>query len=162
MVPAIVFLHLFLCLCCQDGLESKLSSRGDSAVSKGTTDSGVVMDNSEIPGEIPGAVPRTLPPLTSESVRASEVDRIIQDGEYITQPDSSCCREIPGPKTLVVYLFIVCFFLSDMLLRDSEATKRQKSSVILEELLNQGIIPKEQPREKGSRTGEAYSITVNI
>ncbi|XP_030597709.1 stathmin domain-containing protein 1 [Archocentrus centrarchus] len=112
----------------EDKMESKLSGRGDSAVSKATTDSGVVMENSETPGEIPGAVPRTLPPLTSESIRESEVARITQE---------------------------------DMLLRYSEVTERQKSSVILEELLNQGIITKEQPREKGSRAGEAYSITLD-
>ncbi|KAG7237791.1 hypothetical protein INR49_031804 [Caranx melampygus] len=50
---------------------SKLGSRGDSAVSKGTTDSGVVMENKEIPA-LPGVVPRQLPPLTSEHDRESE------------------------------------------------------------------------------------------
>lgn len=62
----------------QDETGSKLGGRGDSAVSKGTTDSGVVMENKEIP-ELPGAVPRKLPPLTSECVRESEADRITQD-----------------------------------------------------------------------------------
>lgn len=66
------FCIYFLCLCCQDHTGSKVSGRGDSAVSKGTADSGVVMENREIPGDIPGAVPRTLPLLTSESIRESE------------------------------------------------------------------------------------------
>uniref|UniRef100_I3J2P7 Uncharacterized protein n=1 Tax=Oreochromis niloticus TaxID=8128 RepID=I3J2P7_ORENI len=35
------------------------------------------------------------------------------------------------------------------------------SHKILEELLNQGIIPKEQHREKSSRVGEAYSIMLD-
>ncbi|KAM9340256.1 stathmin domain-containing protein 1 [Symphorus nematophorus] len=61
----------------EDETGSKLDGRGDSAVSKGTTDSGVVMENREIP-VLPGAVPRKLPPLTG--VRESEVERIKQDG----------------------------------------------------------------------------------
>ncbi|CAI5690696.1 unnamed protein product [Oreochromis niloticus] len=100
----------------EDDTGSKLSGRGDSAVSKGTADSGVVMENR---GDIPGAVPRTLPPLTSESIR------------------------------------------ENVLLRDNEITERQNSHKILEELLNQGIIPKEQHREKSSRVGEAYSIMLD-
>lgn len=63
-------------LCCQDETGSKLDGRGDSAVSKGTTDSGVGMDNREMPA-IPGAVPRKLPPLTG--VRESGA------GEYVPQ-----------------------------------------------------------------------------
>nr|XP_046274622.1 stathmin domain-containing protein 1 [Scatophagus argus] len=89
---------------------SKLDGRGDSAVSKGTTDSGVVMENPVLPGE----VPRKLPLLTS--VRESEVDRNTQNGV------------------------------------------RPKSSEILEELLNQGIIPVGQ---RGSAAGEAYSIMLD-
>ncbi|KAI3358594.1 hypothetical protein L3Q82_015002, partial [Scortum barcoo] len=46
-----------------DETGSKLDGRGDSAVSKGTTDSGVVMENRDMP-VLPGAVPRKLPPLT--------------------------------------------------------------------------------------------------
>ncbi len=65
-------------VCCQDETGSKLDSRGDSAVSKGTTDSGVVMENREIP-VLPGAVPTKRPPLTC--VRECEVDRITQKGE---------------------------------------------------------------------------------
>ncbi|XP_006787885.1 stathmin domain-containing protein 1 [Neolamprologus brichardi] len=103
----------------EDDTGSKVSGRGDSAVSKGTADSGVVMENREIPGDIPGAVPRTLPLLTSESIR------------------------------------------ENVLLWDNEITERQKSHKILEELLNQGIIPKEQHREKSSRVGEAYSIMLD-
>ncbi|XP_076611346.1 uncharacterized protein stmnd1 [Chaetodon auriga] len=100
----------------EDETASKLEGRGDSAVSKGTTDSGVVMESREIP-VLPGAVPRKLPPLTG--VRESEVDRITQDG------------------------------------------LRPKSSEILEELLNQGIIPEGQTRERGSGAGEAYSIMLD-
>ncbi|XP_055081453.1 stathmin domain-containing protein 1 [Periophthalmus magnuspinnatus] len=51
----------------EDETGSKHSSRGDSAVSKSTTDSGVVMENREVP-TLPGAVPRNLPPLTSAAV----------------------------------------------------------------------------------------------
>ena len=47
-------------------------------------------------------------------------------------------------------------------LRQQEDTlqERQKSSEILEELLNQGIIPVGESRERGSGAGEAYSIMV--
>ncbi|XP_069032378.1 stathmin domain-containing protein 1 [Embiotoca jacksoni] len=102
---------------------SKLSGRGDSAVSKATTDSGVVMENREIP-VLPGAVPSKLPPLPSQSVRESEVDRITQDG---------------------------------LLQQNRTVRERPKSNEILEELLNQGIIPVGQT----SGAGEAYSITLD-
>lgn len=62
----------------QDETGSKVGCRGDSAVSKGTTDSGVVMENGNAP-TLPAAVPDKLPPLTSESVIESEVT---QDGEF--------------------------------------------------------------------------------
>lgn len=62
----------------QDDRGSKLRKCGDSAVSKGTTDSGVVMEK-ELP-MLPGEVPRKLPPLTSEWVRESESDKITQAG----------------------------------------------------------------------------------
>ncbi|XP_059206443.1 stathmin domain-containing protein 1 [Centropristis striata] len=93
----------------EDGTGNKVDGRGDSAVSKGTADSGVVMENRGVPA-LPGAVPRKLPPLTS---------------------DSSTLQE------------------------------RQKASDILEELLNQGIIPVGQTRERGSGAGEAYSIMLD-
>lgn len=48
---------------CQNETGSKHGGRGDSAVSKGTTDSGVVMEGGEVP-VLPGTVPRRLPPLT--------------------------------------------------------------------------------------------------
>ncbi|XP_028256032.1 uncharacterized protein LOC114432305 [Parambassis ranga] len=51
---------------------SKLSGRRDSAVSKGTADSGVVMENTEIPN-LPNTVPSDLPPLTSVSVTESQL-----------------------------------------------------------------------------------------
>ncbi|XP_026202948.1 stathmin domain-containing protein 1 [Anabas testudineus] len=104
----------------EDDRGSKLRGCGDSAVSKGTTDSGVVMEK-EIP-MLPGAVPRKLPPLSSEWV-----------------------REIHP----------------DFLQQESTAQERQKSSEILEELLNQGIIPVGQTKEKSSGAGEAYSIMLN-
>ncbi|XP_029918819.1 stathmin domain-containing protein 1 [Myripristis murdjan] len=94
---------------------SKHGGRGDSAVSKGTTDSGVVMENKEI-SMLPGAVPMKLPPLTAS----------------------------PG-----------------LLRRDSPVAERPKSSEILEQLLNQGIIPVGQPRESGSKAGEAYNIMLD-
>lgn len=79
-----VLCHVFLlhtvCLCGQDETGSKHGGRGDSAVSKGTTDSGVVMDNRDVP-TLPGAVPRKLPPLTF--VRESEADSVTQDGECV-------------------------------------------------------------------------------
>ncbi|KAM3596120.1 uncharacterized protein V6R79_008481 [Siganus canaliculatus] len=97
----------------EDETGNKVEGRGDSAVSKGTTDSGVVMENREI-AALPGAVPRSLPP--PPVIRKSEVDRITPD-----EP-------------------------------------RPKSSEILEELLNQGIIPVGQ---RSSTTGESYSIMLN-
>ncbi|XP_070778246.1 stathmin domain-containing protein 1 [Enoplosus armatus] len=114
----------------EDETGSKPDGRGDSAVSKGTTDSGVVMENRDMPA-LPGAVPRKLPPLTC--VRESEADRITQDGEDVPQ---TC-------------------------LQDSTVQERAKSSEILEELLNQGIIPVGQTREKGGGAGEAYSIMLD-
>ncbi|XP_068584691.1 stathmin domain-containing protein 1 [Cebidichthys violaceus] len=96
----------------EDEAGSKVDGRGDSAVSKGTTDSGVVMDNRDIP-VLPGAVPTKLPP---------------QDG---------------------------------MLQQASILQERPKSSEILEELLNQGIIPVGQTRERSSMAGEADSIMLD-
>ncbi|XP_022603263.1 stathmin domain-containing protein 1 [Seriola dumerili] len=110
---------------------SKLGSRGDSAVSKGTTDSGVVMENKEIPA-LPGAVPRKLPPLTSAFVKEIEADRITKDAAS------------PG-----------------LLQQDSTPQERQKSCEILEELLNQGIIPLGHTRQGSSISGEAYSIMLH-
>ncbi|KAG7501310.1 stathmin domain-containing protein 1 [Solea senegalensis] len=104
----------------QDETGSKLGSRGDSAVSKGTTDSGVVMENKEMP-VLPGAVPRILPPLTLGCGGASVADRIAQDGVH----------------------------------------ERQKSSEILEELLNQGIISEGKSRERSNMAGEAYNIILD-
>lgn len=67
-------------LCCQDETGSKPDGRGDSAVSKGTADSGVVMEDGQIPA-LPGQMPRKLPPLPG--VRENELDRVTQDGEYM-------------------------------------------------------------------------------
>ncbi|XP_019946269.2 stathmin domain-containing protein 1 [Paralichthys olivaceus] len=111
----------------EDETGSKLGNRGDSAVSKGTTDSGVVMENKEIP-ELPGAMPRKLPPLIPERVGESVADTMTQDG---------------------------------LLQQDGTMQERQKSSEILEELLNQGIIPVGQSRERSSVAGEAYSIMLD-
>ncbi|KAM6904094.1 stathmin domain-containing protein 1 [Lycodopsis pacificus] len=110
----------------EDEAGSKVDVRGDSAVSKGTTDSGVVMDNRDIP-VLPGAVPTKLP-LTTECVRESDADRITQDG---------------------------------MLQQASTLQERPRSSEILEELLNQGIIPVGQTRERSSMAGEADSVTLD-
>ncbi|XP_029976961.1 stathmin domain-containing protein 1 [Salarias fasciatus] len=85
------------------------------------------MENREAPA-LPGAVPAKLPPLTSESVRESEADRVTQDG---------------------------------LLQKESAAQERLKSSEILEELLNEGIIPVEPARGTNSRAGEAYSIMLD-
>ncbi|KAK9526843.1 hypothetical protein VZT92_015520 [Zoarces viviparus] len=111
----------------EDEAGSKVDVRGDSAVSKGTTDSGVAMDNRDIP-VLPGAVPTKLPPLTSECVRESDADRITQDG---------------------------------MLQQASTLQERPRSSEILEELLNQGIIPVGQTRERSSMAGEADSVMLD-
>ncbi|XP_037649893.1 stathmin domain-containing protein 1 [Sebastes umbrosus] len=111
----------------EDETGSKVDGRGDSAVSKGTTDSGVVMENRDIP-VLPGAVPRKLPPLTSDWVRERDADRITRDG---------------------------------LLQQESTLQERPKASEILEELLNQGIIPVGQTREGGSGAGEAYSIMLD-
>ncbi|XP_054462523.1 stathmin domain-containing protein 1 [Anoplopoma fimbria] len=45
--------------------------------------------------------------------------------------------------------------------QDGTLQERPKSSEILEELLNQGIIPVGQSRERSSRAGEAYSIMLD-
>ncbi|XP_029299805.1 stathmin domain-containing protein 1 [Cottoperca gobio] len=112
----------------EDETGSKVDGRGDSAVSKGTTDSGVVMENRDIP-VLPGAVPRRLPPLASECVTESDADRMTQNG---------------------------------LLQQESTLQERPKSSEILKELLNQGIIPVgAQSRERGSGAGEAYSIMLD-
>lgn len=74
----------------QDETSSKVGCRGDSAVSKGTTDSGVVMENGNVP-ILPVAVPDKLPPLTSESVIESEAGRVAQDGEFkLLNPSDFC------------------------------------------------------------------------
>lgn len=135
-------------LCWQDETGSKLDGRGDSAVSKGTKDSGVVMEeNRELP-VLPGALPRKLPPLTR--VGESEADRVTEDGECLPQTrwinqTASHCRENPMHTTYQCYCFVRLWGL------------RQQSSEILEELLNEGIIPVGQ---RGSAAGEAYSIMV--
>ncbi|TDH04106.1 hypothetical protein EPR50_G00148950 [Perca flavescens] len=111
----------------KDETGSKVDGRGDSAMSKGTTDSGVVMEKRDI-HVLPGAVPRKLPPITSEWVRESDADRITQDG---------------------------------LLQQESTLQERPRSSDILEELLNQGIILVGQTRQRGSGAGEAYSIMLD-
>ncbi|XP_061598318.1 stathmin domain-containing protein 1 [Cololabis saira] len=101
----------------EDQRDGKTGGRGDSAVSKGTTDSGVMMEHRDIL-TLPGAVPSKLPPLTSESIGEREAERDTQDATA------------PGfPK------------------QDSSVQVRPKSKEILEELLSQGIIPVGQSRE---------------
>ncbi|MEQ2169918.1 hypothetical protein GOODEAATRI_029950 [Goodea atripinnis] len=58
----------------EDETGSKPHGRGDSAGSKGTKDSGVMMENRDLL-VLPGAMPDKLPPLSSESLREHEVDR---------------------------------------------------------------------------------------
>lgn len=69
---------------CQDEAGRKPSRRGDSAGSKGTTDSGVVVENRDLV-VLPGSVPDKLPPLSSESLRECEVDRVSPNGEFKPQ-----------------------------------------------------------------------------
>ncbi|XP_037549177.1 stathmin domain-containing protein 1 [Nematolebias whitei] len=66
----------------QDETGSKLGCRGDSAVSKGTTDSGVVMENGNVP-MLPVAVPDKLPPLTSESVIDTAAPGLLQEDDLV-------------------------------------------------------------------------------
>ena len=68
---------------CQNETGSKLGGRGDSAVSKVTTDSGVVMENRGIP-VLPEAASDVLPARTSESIGESEVDRVTQHGMSVS------------------------------------------------------------------------------
>ncbi|KAK5911240.1 hypothetical protein CgunFtcFv8_005435 [Champsocephalus gunnari] len=76
----------------KDVTRSKVDVRGDSAVSKGTTDSGVVMENNRDIPLLPGAVPRKLPPLTSQCVRESVVDVITQ--HVLLQQERAMSSEI--------------------------------------------------------------------
>ncbi|KAM8840523.1 uncharacterized protein stmnd1 [Spinachia spinachia] len=102
----------------EDEAGSKVDGRGDSAVSKVTTDSGVVMDNREI-AVLPGAVLGNLTPLTSEDVGEGDAEEAILQQERTLQ-------------------------------------ERPKTREILEELLNQGIIPLGH-----ARAHEAYSIVLD-
>lgn len=94
----------------QGETESKLSGRGDSAVSKGTTDSGVVMENRDVPA-LPGMVPDKLPPLTSESIRESEMERVTQEGELFKRADSfRTCHKILTFFLIIIFIhFSYCF-----------------------------------------------------
>ncbi|KAM4538880.1 uncharacterized protein stmnd1 [Odontesthes bonariensis] len=101
----------------EDETGSKPGGRGDSAVSKVTTDSGVVMENRGTL-VLPEAASDVLPARTSESIRESEVDRATQHAAD------------PG-----------------VLQQDGPVQERPKSSEILKELLTQGIIPVGQSRD---------------
>ncbi|CAB1350755.1 unnamed protein product [Coregonus sp. 'balchen'] len=79
-----------------DDTVSKQGCRGDSAVSKFTTDSGVVLDTGEVPTLL-GAAPRKLPPLAAHSPgltqesgerpRSSEIlEQLLSQGIIIAQP----------------------------------------------------------------------------
>lgn len=139
----------------QDETESKLSGRGDSAVSKGTADSGVVMENQDVPS-LPGMVPDKLRPLTSDSIRESEMERVTQEGELFQRAESvRICHKI---LTFFFFFSFISAAASDVLQEDNPVPERLKSSEILEELLSQGIIPGGQSGEKGS--GAAYTIMV--
>ncbi|MEQ2306824.1 hypothetical protein AMECASPLE_012179 [Ameca splendens] len=104
----------------EDETGSKPRERGDSAGSKGTKDSGVMMENRDLL-VLPGAMPDKLPPLSSESLREHEVDRA-------------------APNDAV----------SGLLHGDIPVQGRPKSSEILKELWSQGIIPVGQNRSKDS------------
>ncbi|XP_077937775.1 uncharacterized protein stmnd1 [Gasterosteus aculeatus] len=81
----------------EDEAGSKVGVRGDSAVSKVTTESGVVMDNRDI-HELPGAVLRNLTPPTSSDVGESDGDGITQDG--IPQQESTL-QERPQTREIL-------------------------------------------------------------
>ncbi|KAM4725167.1 uncharacterized protein stmnd1 [Anableps anableps] len=98
----------------------KPSGRGDSVGSKGTTDSGVMVENRDL-SVLPGVIPDKLPPLSSESLRECEVDRLT-----------------PNDADL------------GLLQSDVREWGRPKSREILEELWSQGIIPVGKSCEKDS------------
>lgn len=64
----------------QDEAGSKSSGRGDSARSKGTTDSGVMMENRDHL-VLPGGLPNKIPPLPSESL----MECVAPNGEFHLQ-----------------------------------------------------------------------------
>ncbi|XP_034561579.1 stathmin domain-containing protein 1 [Notolabrus celidotus] len=71
-----------------DETSSRLDGRGDSAVSKVTTDSGVVMDNIT---ELFGAVPRKLPPLMC--VKESDTGLLQQESTMQKRKNSNAILE---------------------------------------------------------------------
>ncbi|RVE66500.1 hypothetical protein OJAV_G00107860 [Oryzias javanicus] len=112
----------------QNDTGSKHGDREDSAVSKGTTDSGVVVEKRDVlvlPGEIPGI----LPPLSSESFTKRNIEEITKETDA---PDVPQLEE--------------------------PVKQRQKSSDILEELMSQGIIPAGQSKETHSGTAYSITM----
>lgn len=81
-------------LCWQDESDAKPDGRGDSAVSKGTTDSGVVMEAVQV-SSLPGQVPRQLPVDESESDPSTDWMRQTIAGNVIKVPSvcvfARCC-----------------------------------------------------------------------
>lgn len=119
---------------------SKQGCRGDSAVSKLTTDSGVVLDTGEVPTLL-GAVPRKLSPLAGK--------------RSVCVCGGVCVRECVY-LVLVRDLFVCVSHSAHIPGLAQESGERPRSSEILEQLLSQGIIA--QPRERAS--SEAYNIMV--
>lgn len=82
-------------LCWQDESGTKADGRGDSAVSKGTTDSGVVMVAIQV-SSLPGQVPRQLPVSESKSGPS---------GGWMIQ---TIARDIKTIKSVCVCFFFRC------------------------------------------------------
>ncbi|XP_024150519.1 stathmin domain-containing protein 1 [Oryzias melastigma] len=107
---------------------SKHGDREDSAVSKGTTDSGVVVENRDVlvlPGDIPGI----LPPLSSGSFTTGYTEEVTKETDAPVVPQ-----------------------------QDEPVKQRQKSSEILEELMSEGIIPAGQSKETLSGTSYSLTM----
>lgn len=76
------FFLFFYIFCSKTDTGSKHGDREDSAVSKGTTDSGVVVENRDVlvlPGDIPGI----LPPLSSGSFTTGYTEEVTKESEYL-------------------------------------------------------------------------------
>ncbi|XP_015242427.1 PREDICTED: uncharacterized protein LOC107092447 [Cyprinodon variegatus] len=105
----------------QNGAGGKPSQRSDSAGSKGTKDSGVVMENRELQVST-GAVPDERPPESSDRLGEHEVHRVL--------PNDAAPRLPQG---------------------DLSGQGRPKSRDLMEELWTQGIIPVQSlTKEKGT------------
>lgn len=89
---------------CQDESGSKLDGRGDSAVSKGTADSGVVIEDGLVPA-LPGEVPRKPPNLPSV------FDKNRQDGEFVSYIKVCKKKKVPVNVMRAIFsLFLKLFY----------------------------------------------------